>query len=360
MKRTLIIQKQITPYWTLIFNQLNSTFGNKLLVVYCQKVEEDRKWIIDDLAHPYVILNKNYIMRKNRQPIYINLDIIKIILSFKPEVFITYGFNPVMLIAWIYSLVRNVKHIALVDAWSHTVNQLSFFHKLTRRIVFKYSDAFICVGIKSNKFLKDYKVSAEKIFLSRLVIDNAFYSLFSRTEKIYDIIFSGQMVENKMPFFVIEIANALKKNNKDLKLLIIGSGPLENKILKKLDEYKINYFFPGFVQQKELPKYYASAKILLFPSKQDVWGMVANEACAVGTPVITTEFTGVAEDLIIDSFNGYVLPLNQDVWVKTVKSILQDTDLYSKLSLNAIEHVQKYNIHIAADGFIKAIEHDCT
>src|ERR1035437_1305689 len=356
MKKVLIIQKQITPYWSLLFNQLNNKYGNKLLVVYCQKVEEDRKWKITTLTHNYLLLKKSY-FKINGHPIYINFDIVKIMLKHKPDVIITYGFNPVMIIACCYSLIKRIKHVVLTDSWLHTINSLSTAHKLIRQIVFKSSDCFICVGIKSKIFLESYGVLPEKIFTSRLVIDNSYYSMFLNVNKSYDIIFSAQLVNNKMPLFIVEVVNILNHKRKDLKLLIIGQGPLESEIIRKLDEYKINYYFPGFIQQEELPKYYASAKLLLFPSRNDVWGIVANEACAVGTPVITCEYTGAAGDLIIDGFNGYVLPLIENLWVDKINEILNNEDLYKKLSNNAIDHVQKYTVQIASNGFVDAIEH---
>ena len=58
--------------------------------------------------------------------------------------------------------------------------------------------------------------------------------------------------------------------------------------------------FHGFAAQRELPDLYRSAKVFLFPTLADVWGVVANEACAAGLPVIVSPHAGVAGELVRD------------------------------------------------------------
>ena len=100
------------------------------------------------------------------------------------------------------------------------------------------------------------------------------------------------------------------------RVLLIGSGELKEDILKKLDEYGIDYDYPGFVETRNLPEYYSKAKILLFPTLNDTWGVVANEAMAAGLPVITCENAGVAHDLVIQEETGFVLPVEKEVWAE--------------------------------------------
>ena len=72
--------------------------------------------------------------------------------------------------------------------------------------------------------------------------------------------------------------------------------------------------FSGFAKQEELPRLYKSAKLFLFPTKADVWGVVANEACAAGLPVMITPYAGAAGELIIDEKNGFIRELDADAW----------------------------------------------
>jgi len=122
-----------------------------------------------------------------------------------------------------------------------------------------------------------------------------------------------------------------------------------------LDEYGIDYRFAGFISQEDLPHYYASSKLLLFPTLSDPWGVVANEAGAVGVPVITCENAGVAHDLIINNYNGYILPLHAETWAEHIVELLKDDNLYARLSKNALSKVQEYSYEVAAQGIIDAI-----
>jgi glycosyltransferase involved in cell wall biosynthesis len=63
----------------------------------------------------------------------------------------------------------------------------------------------------------------------------------------------------------------------------------------------------GSVAWKKLPDIYQGAACLILPSTYEPWGMVANEAQALGKPVICTEACGCANDLVIDGKNGLVL-----------------------------------------------------
>jgi glycosyltransferase involved in cell wall biosynthesis len=236
---------------------------------------------------------------------------------------------------------------------------MKFYHRIVRRVIIQRADASICVGIKGKKFLLKYGAKENAIFISPLAINNYLFQSFHQPfeTKEFDIIFSGQLINRKMPFFVIDVLKELKDFKKDISILIIGSGPLEGEIINQLDYYKIKYFFPGFIQQLELPKYYANSKVLLFPSKDDPWGLVANEACAVGTPVITCLNTGVANDLIIHGFNGFVLPLIVDVWVDHVYKLLSDIELYNTFSNNSLFLIKKYSIENAVDGIKNAISY---
>ena len=353
-KKIIILQNQITPYRSIVFNELAKTFKDKLIIYYCNQVETNRMWKINDLHHKHIFLKK-VIIKFGHNHIYFNFDVLRKLKLNKPDIVVTYGFNPVMLFSCLYAIINGKKHFVLTDSWLFTVNKLTYFHRLIRRIVFKFTDRFICIGEKSKEYLQKYKVNNKAIYVSPLVVDNDYYKQFVNEEKKYDIIFSGRFIKLKNPFFIIDILIQLKKKHPNISILLLGDGDLKNEMLHQLKESNIYFHYPGFLQQEELPKNYASGKILLFPSKEETWGLVVNEACAVGVPVITCDNTGVAHDLIIDNYNGYVIPLNVEEWVKKVDLLLNDNNLYKTFSKNALKSINKFTIEIAAKGIIDAV-----
>ena len=343
------------PYRIPVYNKIAKELDNNFTVFYCAKIESNRKWSIGELRHNHIFLKERVFQYKDRY-IYFNPEIWKRLKNYDPSVVITVGFNPTVLLGWLYAVIYRKKHIPMSDGWLKSEANLSKLHFFIRKIVYKYSDAFIGVSKHTLSMFEHYGIPKEKIFQSQLCVDNKRFRQFISTQKTYDVMFSGQFIESKMPFFFLEIVKKLKEYKRDLKILLIGSGSLEDKILRELNQSKINYDFPGFVQQENLPKYYASSKLLLFPTRSDSWGIVANEACAVATPVITCDNAGAANDLIIDGVTGFVLPLNSDLWVEKTLELLNDKNLYNKISRTAIEKVQEYNFDVATEGFIKACE----
>jgi len=56
-----------------------------------------------------------------------------------------------------------------------------------------------------------------------------------------------------------------------------------------------------------MPYYYASSDIVVVPSLQESWGLIATEAMASGRPVIASSVGGLREQ-VVDGFNGFLVP----------------------------------------------------
>jgi glycosyltransferase involved in cell wall biosynthesis len=338
----------------LQFNSLATTLEGNLCVIYYQRIEPNRNWEIPVLEHKALFCKRTIFSRINFYP-----DIFGFLVKEKPQIIIATGFTSTVLFVFLYARLTKKKFIVFTDSWLHPVSRLKTYHRLIRRIIIPNANASICVGSKGKEYLEEYGAKRETVFISPLAIRNEFYFSFYQPveSKEFDIIFSGQFVDRKMPFFVIDVLKELKIKKDNIRFLIIGSGPLEKEILKQLKDYKIEYSYPGFIQQEDLPKYYANAKVLAFPTRDDPWGLVANEACAVGTPVITCENAGASDDLVVHNFNGFVLPLSVDIWVEHIFKLLSDIELYITFSENSIKHIKQYSIENATRGIKDAIYH---
>src|SRR5690606_1507525 len=121
-------------------------------------------------------------------------------------------------------------------------------------------------------------------------------------KKKYDLLFCGQFVYRKNPEFFTNLSIQLAKKLPDIKILLIGNGPIKDYCISELQINKIDFFDAGFVQPSEIIKYYNSSKLLIFPTKKDAWGLVANEALASGMPVLVSSVAGVSNELVIDGY----------------------------------------------------------
>jgi len=101
------------------------------------------------------------------------------------------------------------------------------------------------------------------------------------------------------------------KHHPRVRLIMVGGdgehSPMFQRLLSKAKELKIqnHLTFAGRVDQKKLPLYYSAADVLVVPSYYESFGLVALEALACGTPVVTTPVGGM-EMIVKNGVTGYV------------------------------------------------------
>jgi glycosyltransferase involved in cell wall biosynthesis len=352
--RVLIITNIPSPYRVLQFDRLSQILKEELCVIYYQETEFNRNWGKPELRHNSIFLKHSIFSGIKFHP-----DIFRYLIKVNPQIVIASGFTSTIILTFLYSKLTKKKFVVFTDSWIHPVNKLRIYHRYFRRIIIPRADATICIGKRGKEYLLAYGAKEISTFISPLAINNEHYFNFYQTfeQKEFDLIFSGQLIDRKMPLFITDVLRKLKVLKSNISILIVGSGPMDKEMMQRLDEYEISYSFPGFIQQEELPKYYANSKILLFPTKDDPWGIVANEACAVGTPVITCNNAGAANDLVIHGYNGFVLPLSIDVWVQHILRLLTENILYNTLSKNSLIKIREFSVDNAATGIKNAIDY---
>lgn len=117
----------------------------------------------------------------------------------------------------------------------------------------------------------------------------------------------GQFIYRKGFDILLNIANQL-----DAGIYIVGGVPTE--------EYKAfkceNVHFKGFMTKNELKEYYYAADVFVHPTREDIWGLVINEAMACGLPVVTTDKCIAGLEMIKSGVNGYIVPVENSLKLK--------------------------------------------
>lgn len=353
--RVAIIANIPAPYREKVYQIVSK--DSELKVFYCRSIDNDREWKLKKSNYNSTIL-KSFTINYGETHLYFNFSILSNLKKFKPDIVITNGFALPMLLGFFYVIRNNRIHGSFIDGTLITEKKLSFFHKIIRRFVFSRSHFFLGPSNETIRLFKSYGINDRKIFKSCLAINNEKFlsQIKPIDEKEYDLLFSGQFIDRKCPLFFVDIVKKLSKIRKDLKVLVIGSGPLEEILIKGLKKTNAEIHFKGFVDQEDLPKIYSNSKILVMPTKEDCWGVVANEALASGCPVITTPYAGIANELIIHSKTGYVIDLKLEKWIIKIDLLLKNKKLYTTISNNGIELVKKYTYLSAAEGILDAIK----
>ncbi|MDO9272747.1 MAG: glycosyltransferase family 4 protein [Rugosibacter sp.] len=345
------------PYRLPVFEQVAAAPDIEFCAFFCSGREPDREWDLAASKFKQVFLREKFINFRGRF-IHINPDLWGKLRAFRPDVVITTGFNPTHLLAYAYARLHGARHIAMTDGTYQSETKLSWIHRWVRRRVYSGTQAFIGASDGSLALYRSYGIDSKRLFKSHLCANNAAFFNAPTVEKRFDFIFCGRFVAMKNPLFAIEVARCVAQRlGRRVSTLFVGSGEMEPEMRAAgvTAAQEVTCEFAGFAYQDELPKLYGSARILFFPTQWDVWGVVANEACAAGLPILVSTFAGTIGDLIRDGENGFVLPLDVQRWTDASVRLLSDSDLYDAMSARGRALVQEYSFENAAAGIVNAV-----
>ena len=125
-------------------------------------------------------------------------------------------------------------------------------------------------------------------------------SKYSEPDK--DILYVGNVKPHKNLIRLLEAYYLYKKNNENsIKLLIVGKKDgfitgIDN-IKNVIDKYDLGteIKFTGYVEDDDLPAIYSMAKLFVFPSIYEGWGIPPLEALACGCKVIASTTASIPE-----------------------------------------------------------------
>lgn len=358
--KLVIITNHPPPFRIPIYENIGKTPGVDLHVIFCSRREPNRQWKLPPLRFKHVFLRERFVTRGDNF-IHNNPDVFQTLRRLAPDVIVTTGFNPTFLYAFAYAMFSGALHVPMTDGTDVSEGALSKWHRLLRRMVYAKSQAFISASEGGNRLYASYGIASDRCFKSCLCIDNdAYRSDAPRQQQQYDFIFCGRIVEGKNPLFALDVARktALKLQRR-VSILFVGSGVQEGEVrcaAKQCTEL-VEAEFNGFASQEELPLLYQSARIFLFPTRADVWGVVANEACAAGLPVIVSPHAGAAGELVLDGENGFVCPLDDEQWSDRAAQLLSAPLVYERFSKRSRAIVDNYTFEQAAAGIVAACRH---
>jgi glycosyltransferase involved in cell wall biosynthesis len=357
MLRIALITNHPPPFRIPIYERIAQTPGIRLDVIFCSRREPNREWELPPLRFDHTFLRERFIAQGSNF-IHNNPDVVPVLRRLQPDVIVTTGFNPTYLYAFGYALLRGIPHVPMTDGTDTSEAALTPAHRLLRRLVYARSRAFISASIGGRRLYETYGIGGERWFQSCLCIDNDAYLCRSEApRKIYDFVFCGRIVRDKNPLFALEVArHVASRLGRRVGILFVGNGEQEEEVKAAAAAMadQVDVSFNGHAQQHELPDLYRSARIFLFPTARDVWGVVANEACAAGLPVIVSPHAGVVDELVIDGENGFVCELNSELWAERATRLLTHPELADAFSRRSTALVSRYTFDHAARGIIDA------
>lgn len=290
-----------------------------------------------DVKGPFVILLrlKKIIIREKFDVIHVNLfhslyyaSILKKILGEKcPPLIMTEHstdnkrrhkrwMNPIE--KWIYDSYKYIISISQetqnqLISWLNPVNKEKFY--------------VIENGIQLSKFINAKAINRKDLF-------------FQYSDRDVLIAMVGSFTPQKNHETMIK---AMKKLPSSYKLLLVGEGPLYEKIKCMVDELNLKrrVFFLGF--RSDVAEILHSVDILVIPSLWEGFGLIAVEGMASGVPLVSSDVIGLS-DIVSDCGLKFKPDREDDI----VRCILQlsDPDIYNELQKKGIIRAKLFDIDV--------------
>lgn len=234
-------------------------------------------------------------------------------------------------------------------------NRNGGFSRDSSRIASFIDKTYVCNN-NSEKILVDYfKRKPEEVGTIYIGVDEQIYNpeLYKKEEIVkelnidtkgkYVISYICRIAEQKRPYLLLKIIEKIKKEREDCLFLIVGDGPLLEKMKKEAKRLKIydNMIFLGNV--KETEKIYAISDMTINCSIKEGLALTAYESLAMGVPIVSCDVGGQKE--LINEKVGVIVPCLQDEeeifdcnyqeqeiipYVEGIHKILNELETYKK------------------------------
>lgn len=148
---------------------------------------------------------------------------------------------------------------------------------------------------------------------------------------------------------------ALCKLDSSIGCYIIGGKPTDEYVQMIKEFNLINVHFIDFKLKDELNEYYKAADLFVHPTREDIWGLVINEAMAQGLPVVTTERCVAGLELIKNDIIGQIVPVEDDE--KLAAAIKNEVEnISSERSCAILNVIQEYTVEQMVNIHINCLE----
>lgn len=166
----------------------------------------------------------------------------------------------------------------------------------------------------------------------------------------------GRLVRRKAVDQLIDCVAA--SGNSKLKLLLVGTGPLEGELRNHAVTRGIGdqVVFAGFVPEETKLGLLRSADVFVSASQHEGFGLVFLEAMAAGLPVICYNMGGQT-DFLADGRTGYLVPLNdRETFSRRVRELAGDAGIRARMREHNLAAAESYYIDVCARRYIEVFE----
>lgn len=198
-----------------------------------------------------------------------------------------------------YLKSHKILYLLNCDGGIISYGESSFKKKLKKKLI-SGAPGYLSTGEAGDAYLIYYGAKKERIyrypfssFYERELLDKPLTKKEKKAVRkqlgIYEekVIFSvGSFIPRKGFDILLRAAEYM---DREWGIYIAGGEEIEEYRIIREELNLTNVHYVPFLQKEELKKYYEAADLFVLPTREDIWGLVINEAMAAGLPVITTQ-----------------------------------------------------------------------
>jgi len=338
------------PYRVLFFSELGKLC--ELTVLYERHSASDRntKWTVDgEKTFEEIYLNGREIGTDNS----FTLEAISHIKLHKYDFIVIEMYSTYTAMATIlYMKSKNIPFIISTDGG--LIKDESKLKYALKHYLISSADYWLSTGKQATDYLEFYGANKNRCYIypfSSVKTEEIVTKPLSSAKKLKYrtllgieekkvVISVGQFIYRKGYDVLLKAAKELNHN---IGFYIIGGQALEEYEAFKRNNGLEQVHFVDFLQKDKLDSYYKAADLFVLPTREDIWGLVVNEAMAYGLPVITTSKCGAGVEIISNDRFGRIIDNPEDYLelANAINDILQNSQFVPELVL---EKAKEYSI----------------
>jgi len=312
MKRILIVFNHPAPYKVRLFNELSKHYD--LHVIFERDSASDRsKDFYFEEKYNFTV-HKIHGIKLGAEGL-LSCGVKKHLKRNKYDLVIMNGYShyPEMN-AISYLKKHNIPFVLYINGG--VIKKESSFKQKIKTNYIKSASFYFSPDEESNKYLIHYGASKERIlnYPYSTIYDKEIADKKPNKEELrsklnihFDKVFvsAGQLIRRKN---YLSLVKEWQKFPGNYGLFLLGDGKQRDEIEQLIKEQNLkNVILTGFLSRQKMFDYFSASDAFLFPSNEDIYGHVINEAMSQGLPVISTNKVNSAIKLIKNGVNGYLL-----------------------------------------------------
>jgi glycosyltransferase involved in cell wall biosynthesis len=366
----LVPEVELGAYWQPVLREFTKVFKNT--VFYTGRVWSGFDPTLPGASAIQLVGETKFVETQkietgyDRGFIAVSPSIIGYLLKFKPHVVFPQAFSLWTVLVVLLKPLCGWKIAIIYDGSSpNTDFRDSNFRTLVRRILAKFAGAFVANSQAGKKYLMEVlKVPESKIFARTYLVPDAaalLKRLATAEPPKLDLqrpifLYAGRITARKGIKTLLEACALLQERGySNYTLAIAGRGDqqeeLENFIQERGFGDRVKWL--GWVDYGSLGAYFQQADIFVFPTFEDVWGMVVPEAMVFGKPVLCSNGAASCE-LIAEGENGYIFDPNNPVELADKMQVFLDNpNLIESMGDRSRQLIDRTTPETAAKAYIE-------